>query len=144
MKPADITFLRLKQQHILKPDFATPEDVVRWFGSVQAQDYLGALWAIGLRMKKSSEEIVEDAIARRTIIRTWPMRGTLHFVAAEDARWMLRLLTPRIVTTNKARLKRDYNLDEKVVSRSEKVIIRALQGNHHLTRDDIYDVLEKN
>lgn len=33
----------------------------------------------------------------RTIVRTWPMRGTLHFVPAEDARWMLALLAPRVI-----------------------------------------------
>src|SRR5207244_2364129 len=26
---------------------------------------------------------------------TWPIRGTLHFVAPSDARWMLKCLTPR-------------------------------------------------
>ena len=34
------------------PRFATPADVVRWFGAMQAQDYLGALWAVGLRMRR--------------------------------------------------------------------------------------------
>ena len=49
--------------------------MVRWLGAVQAQDYLGSLWAIGLRMQNATEEAVEQAIADRTIIRTWPMRG---------------------------------------------------------------------
>jgi len=28
---------------------------MRWLGAIQAQDYLGALWAIGLRMKNALE-----------------------------------------------------------------------------------------
>ncbi len=144
MTSANIAFLRLQRQHITSPDLTCPEDVVKWFGAVQAQDYLGALWAVGLRMKKSTEAVVEDALARRVIIRTWPMRGTLHFVAAEDARWMLKLLTPRVVAANLARIKRDYDLDERVIGRSEKIIVRALEGNRQLSRDGIYDLLEKN
>lgn len=144
MAPSDIAFLRLQRQHIVKPDFTNPEDVVKWFGAVQAQDYLGALWALGLRMKKSTEATVEDALTRRVIIRTWPMRGTLHFVAAEDARWMLKLLTTRVVTAHRARIRRDYNLDDRVIGKSEKIIVRALEGNRQLSRDGIYDLLEKN
>ena len=72
---------------------APAEDVlaaVRHLGAVQAQDYAGALWSIGQRSGATRAE-VEAAIARRDIVRTWPMRGTLHFVPAEDARWMLAL-----------------------------------------------------
>lgn len=144
MKSADISLLRLQRQHILKPDFKNPEDVVKWFGAVQAQDYFGALWAVGLRMKKSSEEIIEEALERRSIVRTWPMRGTLHFVAAEDVRWMLKLLTPRVVAMHTARIKRDYDLNDNVIRKSEKIIVRTLAGNRQLTRDEMYHVLEKN
>jgi len=144
MTSEDISFLRLQRQRVVNADFTSPEDVVKWFGAVQAQDYLGALWALGLRMKKSTETVIEDALARRVIIRTWPMRGTLHFVAAEDARWMLKLLTPRVVAANLARIKRDYDLDDRVIGKSEKIIVRALEGNHQLSRDSIYGLLEKN
>ncbi len=40
---------------------------------------------------------IERAVAEREIVRTWPMRGTLHFLAAADVHWMLELLTPRIL-----------------------------------------------
>lgn len=61
--------------------------------------------------------MVEQAIAERAIVRTWPMRGTLHFVAAEDARWMLELMTPRVVAASAGRLEREYGLDEKAFGR---------------------------
>jgi Winged helix DNA-binding domain len=54
-------------------------------GAVQAQDYLYSLWAIGLRMQNATATDVEQAIVDRTILRTWPMRGTIHLVPAEDA-----------------------------------------------------------
>lgn len=83
-----IPHYRLHSQHIADSPFERPRDVVAWMGAVQAQDYLGALWAVGLRMRKATESDVVAALADRSIVRTWPMRGMLHFVAAEDVRWM--------------------------------------------------------
>src|SRR5690349_21122624 len=108
---AGILRLRLENQRLARATFRRPEDAVAWFGAVQAQDYLGSLWAIGLRMRRATEASVEAAETRRAIIRTWPMRGTLHFVTAADARWMTRLLAPRVIAGNAARLKREVDVD---------------------------------
>src|SRR5919197_664524 len=103
---------RLYNQRIAGTIFENPSDVVRWLGAIQAQDYLGSLWAIGLRMQNATQKFIEGAIANRTIIRTWPMRRTLHFVAAEDVRWMLELLTPRAIANGTRRLQQEYELDD--------------------------------
>ena len=89
MPITDLQGQRLRSQHLTRPDFAAPADVVRWFGAVQAQDYPASLYAIGLRLRLGTEAAVEEAINRGSILRTWPMRGTLHYVPPEDARWML-------------------------------------------------------
>ena len=81
MTNQDIAHQRLHNQLITHPTFDKPGDVVRWLVAVQAQDYPGALWAVGLRMRDATETAIEQAIANRAIVRTWPMRGTLHFVA---------------------------------------------------------------
>jgi hypothetical protein len=133
---------RLSNQRIASPPPATPGDVVGWLGSVQAQDYLGALWAVGLRTPEATEADIERALADRSIVRTWPMRGTLHFVAAADVRWMLDLMTPRIVARNKPRLQREFELDDTVIGRSRDLFVQALQGGRQLTRDAMYQVLE--
>ena len=44
------------------------------------QDYASALWSIGVRIADATRADVERAIVDRTIVRTWPMRGTLHFI----------------------------------------------------------------
>ncbi len=142
MTGTDIAQQRLHNQNIARSPFEKPGDVVRWLGAVQAQDYLGALWAVGLRMRQATESDVEQAIADRAIIRTWPMRGTLHFVAPEDARWMLKLLTPRIVARNKPRLLRQLDLDDATIARGKDVVLNALQGGNRLTRNALYKVLE--
>src|SRR5215475_14268334 len=134
----DVARLRLHNQRIAGATFEKPGDVVAWLGAVQAQDYLGALWAVGLRMRIAVEADIERALANRTIIRTWPMRGTLHFVAAADVRWMLELLTPRVVGSNAQRLLRQFGLDEAAYARSKDLFARALQGGKRLTRNAMY------
>jgi len=134
--------LRLYSQHIAGTPFETPGEVVRWLGAVQAQDYLGALWAVGLRTRNAAEQDIEAALANHTIVRTWPMRGTLHFVPAEDARWMLELLARRVMAGSAARLLRQFALDEVVYAGSRDVFIRELQGGKQLTRNALYQALE--
>lgn len=139
----DIARLRLLNQGIAGPRFTSPHAVVSWFGAMQAQDFIGALWEVGLRMRSAAEADVERAIAERAIVRSWPLRGTLHFVAAEDLRWMLELLGPRMIGRSAARLLRDFELDRAALRRCRTVVIRALEGGGRLTRGELYDVLHR-
>lgn len=116
--------------------------MVQWFGAVQAQDYLGSLWAIGLRTRDATEPSVERAITGRSIVRTWPLRGTLHFVAAEDVRWMLNLCAPRTLARSARRLKQEHGIESRLIARSAKVVIDALRGGNGLSRPDLYRRLE--
>src|SRR4051812_127670 len=138
----DIALYRLASQQIARPAFAHPSEVVAWLGAVQAQDYLSALWAVGLRTPGATEQTIEQALAEKTIVRTWPMRGTIHFVAAADVRWMLELLAPRVVQRSRSR-RAELGLDENVIAASAKVITEALQGGKQLARNTIYDLLQQ-
>jgi hypothetical protein len=142
MTPANFLRHRLHHQRLAATNFEDPAEPVRWLGAVQAQDYLGSLWAIALRTRTATEKLVERAIAERAIVRTWPMRGTLHFVAAEDVRWMLELMTPRVVAASGGRLQREYDLDERSFGRSREIVARALEGGRRLTRDALYRTLD--
>jgi hypothetical protein len=141
MTSADIARRRLHNQRLARTTFERPCEVVGWLGAVQAQDYLGALWAVGLRTADAAEADVEQALAERTIVRTWPMRGTLHFVPTADVRWMLRLLTPRVVASNASRL-RQLEIDGTVLTRSRELFVRALSGGRQLSRAALYRALE--
>ena len=110
-------------------------------GAVQAQDYPGSLWAVGQRLRGATERTIEDAVADRAIVRTWPMRGTLHFVAAPDVRWMLRLLTPRVLAGLKWR-NQQLELDAAAFSRARRILVTALQGGRRLTRPAAYAALQ--
>ena len=138
----DVAKLRLDAQSISLPRFTTPEQLVTHLGAVQAQDYPGALWSIALRLTNATRADVERAIAERAIVRTWPMRGTLHFVPAVDARWMLETLTPRILKGAAGRHKQ-LELDVAAFRRSRMLITKALTRDPVLTRPALFAVLEK-
>jgi len=142
MTIAEVLRQRLENQALVRTTFRQPEEIVGWFGAVQAQDYLGSLWALGLRTRDATEASIEAAEARRAIVRTWPMRGTLHFVAAADARWMTQLLAPRVLARNAARIKREVDVDAPLIARCRGVVTRALAGGRRLERAALYQALE--
>ena len=96
MTHLEIASQRLLHQHIAQPTFKKPRDVVGWLGAVQAQDYAGAKWALGLRMQSATDNDIEQAFTEGAILRTHLMRPTWHFVTAADIRWMLALTAPRV------------------------------------------------
>lgn len=134
------TARRLCNQQIGGHQIASVPQLVERMGAIQAQDYAGGLWAIGLRLAGSSLDDVEAAIANRSIVRTWPMRGTLHFVPAIDARWMVRLLAPRVIARSAARY-RQLELDRATLQRGRRVLVRELEGGRRLTRPAAYAAL---
>lgn len=138
----EIAKLRLYFQYIACSKATSPGELLAHLGAMQAQDYNGALWSIALRLPGFTRAGVEQAILDRSIVRTWPMRGTLHFVPADDIRWILKLLTPKIISGSKSR-HRQLELDEAVFLRAQKLITSALEGNNILTRNQLFDVLEQ-
>jgi hypothetical protein len=140
MDSAAIARFRLERQQISRQPAATPAQVVAALGALQAQDYAGVLWSIGLRLSGATVADIERAIAERAIVRTWPMRGTLHFVAAADVRWLLKLLAPRVIAGS-ARRHRQLELDEAIFSRSRTLFTDALRGGRRLTRSAMLQIL---
>lgn len=134
---------RLCNQHIVHSKCKTPQEVVSRLGAVQAQDYPGALWSIGLRLKDYNEEDIEKAVIDKKIARTWLMRGTLHFVSTEDIHWMLALFSPRIISGMKRRSEQ-LKLTEEIFSKSREIFTNELKGGKNLTRDKLIELLEKN
>jgi hypothetical protein len=70
------------------------------------------------------------------------MRRTLHFVAAADVRWMLELLTPRVLAAS-ARNAALVGLDAATFKRCRRLFVRALEGGKQLRRDAMYRLLER-
>lgn len=142
MANTDIVNQRLFNQRIDGEKFEKPEEVVRWLGAIQAQDYMQSLWAIGLRLRSATVADIEQAISDGRILRTWPMRGTIHFVPPEDAKWMLKLSAARILAKDGRRLEQ-LGLDEEILERCKELFHEALEGDRRLSRPDMMRLLEE-
>lgn len=140
--PLDIARWRLRNQRLSGGRFTRPEDVVKWMGGVQAQEYADAKWALAVRSRRATDAAIERALTEGAILRTHVLRPTWHFVAAADIRWMLALTGPR-VSARMAPYNRHLELDAGVFRRSETAIVRALRGGVQLTRQELKTVLER-
>lgn len=136
-----LKYWRLVVQKLSTQLLLRPENVVEWFGGVQAQDYRWAKWSIGLRTDGCTDEVVEQSVQDHQIVRTWMFRGTLHFVSADDLAWLTSLLAPGIIKSN-ARRYRQLELDDAAFVNSQKVIQQAIEAQGPLTRAEIKSYFE--
>jgi hypothetical protein len=142
MEVTEVGAHRLHRQLVSRQPLDTPAAVAAWFGAIQAQDYLGSLWALGLRTAAATEATVEAALAEGSVLRTHGFRGTWQYVARDDVRWMLQLAGERVIATQ-ARRWRHLDLDARTLERSGQLIARALGGGKQLTRQELAAVLER-
>jgi hypothetical protein len=138
----DIARRRLASQHLIAPSLSDPAAVVRVLGAVQAQDFGGAKWGLGMRTRGATDASIERAFADGSIIRTHVLRPTWHFVTPADIRWMLALTGPRVKVTM-ASYDRKLELDDAFFRRSNAAIVRALRDGKQLTRAEIGEVLRR-
>ncbi|WP_193510122.1 winged helix DNA-binding domain-containing protein [Cryobacterium sp. BB736] len=134
--------MRLAAQRISTGKLTSPADVVRWMTAMQAQDFNGARWAVALRTDSATQRDMDHALASGTIVRSWPMRGTLHFVAPEDLRWILGLTTERLLRQATTRLS-SLGLDERQIETARYAAIDALHGGRSLSRMELYRAFER-
>ncbi|OGO37428.1 MAG: hypothetical protein A2W35_16205 [Chloroflexi bacterium RBG_16_57_11] len=142
MKRLDIVRLRLRNQCISEAPLRTPREVVGWLAAVQAQDYAGAKWALGLRLHGVTDDDLDQAFTDGSILRTHLLRPTWHFVTPDDIRWLLALTAPRVHAVN-AYMYHKLELDRAVLERCMTVLDRALRNGRHLTRNELGDVLQQ-
>lgn len=141
---SDIPTLRLRSQ-LLDPTGGAPldaADALAHLGAAQAQDYPGALWSVALRSRTDTTIAdVERALAERRIVRTWAMRGTLHFVRPADVRWMIALLGERILA-RAARRHAQLGLTEEHFEGACAIFTDALSGGRIASRARLMALLE--
>jgi hypothetical protein len=140
MKQNHLATTRMLNQQIIMPRFNQPEDVVNYMVAMQAQDYAGAKWAIGLRMRNAKDDKIEQAISEGKILRTHLLRPTWHFVSPTNIRWLLKLTAPRIHAANAA-MNKKFELNDKLFAKSNEILAKALQGNKQLARPAVESLL---
>jgi len=130
----ELALLRLVAQRIAGPGFDSATETVRWLTAAQAQDYPGAVTSIALRSGPQGRSSLIAALDAGEVVRSWPMRGTLHFVAAEDLPWMLALTGPRMLSGMGAR-HRALGIDDAAVGRAREVAHAALRDGGRERRE---------
>ena len=137
----EVALLRLAAQWLAGPGAASPADAVRRLGAVQAQDFPGAITSVALRTAARRRKDVEVALDDGEIVRSWPMRGTLHLLAADDLRWMLELLASRSLTALTARWAQ-LELTGSDAERARELVTAALAGGTRMRRADLLTAID--
>ncbi|WP_104086597.1 winged helix DNA-binding domain-containing protein [Arthrobacter sp. GMC3] len=146
--PATLARLRLAAQLILPTSTSPtpgPVDVVRWLTALQGQDFPGALWSIGLRSPGTLRADVEAAFNNGDLVRSWPLRGTLHVTAAEDLGWILSLTSGRMVSSVTSR-HRQLEITTADLGRVREAALLLLEptvgGAARASRDELFTAFE--
>ncbi len=117
-----------------------PAAAVALTTAVQAQDNQASRLGVRARAAGVTDADVVAAIEhRRSIVRTWLLRGTIHLVAAADVRWLVQLIGPVIARKYRTRW-RQIGLTDDVLDR----ILAALPvilADRPLTRHEIRPAL---
>ncbi|MET1006455.1 MAG: winged helix DNA-binding domain-containing protein [Propionibacteriaceae bacterium] len=132
---------RLATQGLVGHRFATARDVVSGLACVQSQEYAHGFWSLGMRTTELTYTDVQREFDAGLFIRTHILRPTWHFVAAEDLRWILALTSPRVLQGNRSRC-RQLELDQADLDRGCELIVAALSGGRHLTRNELGRVMD--
>jgi hypothetical protein len=134
---ADLRRLRLAHQLLVGSTLTDPTAVVSTLVAMQAQEYVMARWAIGLRLAGGgSDDEVEAACDDGRILRLHVLRPTWHFVAAQDIRLVLQVTAKRVHQAN-AFMYRSLDLDTHRLDRFAGFVGDLLAGGNHMTRNEI-------
>lgn len=130
----------MRAARIAAHGFRAPADdavaVVERLGAVQAQDLGAAKWAIGSRMSRPSAEAVDAALESRRVVRSWPMRGTLHLMPTRMLRPVLTITGPRELGRAGLRHAR-LELGDAAYLRARNTAEQVLAGGNAATRDEL-------
>ncbi|MFE4543713.1 winged helix DNA-binding domain-containing protein [Arthrobacter sp. NPDC056727] len=133
--------LRLASQGLLGPGFDGVPEAVRAMTAMQAQDLQAALWAVGVRVPGAGLSDVRRALDEGCVVRSWPMRGTLHLLAPEDLRWILNITTARMIQGTAGR-HRQLEITGGDVEVSRQAALGLVDGGRSASREELFAAFE--
>lgn len=139
MNTSDILNIRLYNQLLSIHNLKEPQEIVAYMGAMQSQSLDLAKWAIGVRLENKTVKDIDEALNSGKVIRTHILRPTWHFVSAEDIHWMYDLSNPRLKPIYQYYTKQ-LKIDEKLIYNSIPSLVKMLEGNKHLTKEEIADI----
>lgn len=159
LTPRDIPRLRLLSHGLLpapdgfpRPAFSTAEDVVGWMTAMQGQDWYSVPWSIGVRWtcgattaaeaSAASAAAVRQAFADGRIVRSWPMRGTLHTLLPQDLALFHALTAERLLKSMGSR-HRNLSIVPEDWEKAREVVRGTLRGGGQASRAELFAALEE-
>ena len=126
--------LRLHHQHLLTGGVKLSV-LLEHLMAIQGQDFPAAVNAIALRGEVSVQDVFY-AFSAGGIVRTWPMRSTVHLVNPADVFWIQEITNPRALKSWPAR--REYlGLDMPTLDRVFEVTTEVLWQRGALGRKEL-------
>jgi hypothetical protein len=124
------------ESHGLRGGLATIADTVRRLGALQAQDFTAAKWVLGARVPGSVAADVDAALESREVVRSWPLRGTLHLLPTDRLRPIVAITGPRELQRATTR-HRQLELDAATYRAARAVAERELEGGGSRSREEL-------
>ncbi|CAI3802317.1 winged helix DNA-binding domain-containing protein [Pseudarthrobacter sp. MM222] len=141
LSPGIMGRLRLASQGLLEPGKANVGGAVRGMTAMQAQDLQAALWAVGQRVPGSRLDDVRNALDRGEIVRSWPMRGTLHLLAPEDLKWILDITADRLIRGMAGR-HRELGISAADVDAAAEAGLQLVSNGGAASRAELFEAFE--
>lgn len=138
---SDIRRLRLRSHWLAPRSALGATDVTAHLGALQAQEIWSGLWSIGARSTELDLEDVNRAAEAGEIVRTWPLRNTVHFIPAVDIRWMLDLAAS-YAFAGVERRRAFIGMADDVPDAACQVLAEALDHGQPTARDECLAILE--
>lgn len=134
--------LRILNQQLTAPQFAKPEDVVSYFGAMQAQEYRLMRWAVAMRTKKPSLCVFQKAFNEGRIVRLHLMRGTWQLISGEDYCWMLDLFALKAESVIKGWMSANkISISDKELYSIREILVQTAEKGS-VTKEDFKTALE--
>jgi hypothetical protein len=130
---AQVHAFRLERHHLARR--SPKKDLTRVVGGVQAQVMSAAELQVGVRVECRVQDVREALWKRKTLVKTWLMRGTLHLVPSKDLPLFTAAMSAYGMRNTNAWL-RWMQITEAELTDLMDAIGRALD-EHALTREEL-------
>ena len=135
--PREVSLLRIVAHGLVGATAApTPVEAVRRQLAVQGQQVSAVPHALIVRSRGAVGSDVGAAFARGDLVRSWPMRGTVHITAAADHHWLRVALMHRMDAWTR-RSEAEHGVDEALCGRAAEVALSVIGRRGPLPRAEL-------
>lgn len=133
--------LRMVAQRLVGEPWENSLEVAREMMCLQGQDWPGVQLSLALRTKHRSFSEVREAFNSGQLVRTWPQRGTLHVLPAEDYDWYLAMnVRPRTIARFQTATDADF---QRRIEQLREVTVEVLTSGQYAGAGEGRDAISR-